>query len=185
MALAVAGIGAVTGIAQAIGGARQRRNAREALENYQRQKLTNVADELSVYTKGADLQREESSRMGASAVDALQRGGARTLIGGLGQVQSNNMMMNRQIGADLEQQQARIDQIRARDSATIRGMQEQREQADINALSSQYNAGNQQMWQGIGGVAQAGISGIQMNQEQSNIKGYMQQMFGSSQDNQE
>lgn len=168
---AVMGVG--MGLAQAIGGARQARKAREALENYQRQRLTNVADELSVYTKGAELQREESARMGASAVDALQEGGARNLIGGLGQLQQNQQLMNRQIGADLEGQQARIDAVRAQDSARIQGMQEQREQQDINALSSQFNAGQQQMWQGIGGVAQAGISGMQMNQEVADQRNYM------------
>jgi len=174
------GIGAVTGISQAISGAKQKREAREALENYQRQRLTNVADELSVYTKGAELQREEASRLAASGVDALQRADSRSLIGGLGNVQQNNMRINRQIGADLEQQQARIDQIRAQDSQRIQGMMERREQQDINALSSQYNAGNQQMWQGIGGVAQTGISGLQMIQEQKNMDDYMQKMYGKS-----
>lgn len=172
------GIGVAMGLAQAIGGARQARKAREALENYQRQQLTNVADELSVYTKGAELQREESARFGASAVDALQEGGARNLIGGLGVMQQNQQQMNRQIGADLEMQQARIDQVRAQDSQRIQGMQEAREQGDINALSSQYNAGRQEMWQGLGGVAQAGISGMQMGQEAKNQRDYINWFSG-------
>jgi len=181
MALAAitAGIGAATGLAQAVMGAKQRSEARSALENYQRQRLSNVADELSVYTKGAELQREESSRFSASAIDALQRGGSRSLVAGLGNVQQNNIGMNRQIGADLERQQARIDQIRAQDSQRIQRMTEAREQQDINALSSQFNAGNQQMMQGIGGIAQAGISGLQMQQEQNNIDAYMQDMYGN------
>jgi hypothetical protein len=48
----------------------------------------------------------------------------------------------------------------AQDEANIRGMQEQREVADIAGLSSQYNAGNAMLWQGVGGIAQSGISAI-------------------------
>jgi hypothetical protein len=48
----------------------------------------------------------------------------------------------------------------AQDEANIRGMQEQREVGDISALSSQYNAGNAMLWQGIGGVAQSGMAGL-------------------------
>ena len=39
-------------------------------------------------------------------------------------------------------------------------MQEQREVSDIAGLSSQYNAGNAMMWQGIGGIAQSGMSAL-------------------------
>lgn len=176
----ISGIGAATGLAQALVGARQSKKAKEALEGYQRQRLTNVADELSVYTRGAELQREESGRFGASAVDALQQGGSRNLIGGLGRVQQGQQRMNRQIAADLETQQARIDQVRAQDERRIQQMQEQREQQDINALSSQYNAGQQQMWQGIGGIAQSGISGLQMIQEQEQMDKYGDWFGGSS-----
>lgn len=177
----ISGIGAATGLAQALVGARQSKKAKEALEGYQRQRLTNVADELSVYTKGAELQQEESGRFGASAVDALQQGGSRNLIGGLGRVQQGQQRMNRQIAADLENQQARIDQVRAQDERRIQQMQEQREQQDINALSSQYNAGQQQMWQGIGGIAQSGISGLQMKQEQDQMNKYGDWFGGASQ----
>jgi len=157
---AIAGVGALASGIQAISGAKQKRDAQQELENYQRQELTNVAEGLQVSTLGADLQREEQARLASTQVDALQGAGARGLIGGIGRVEAGSQMVNRQIGADLDAQQKQIDQMRAQDEANIRGMQEQRETSDIAGLSSQYNAGNAMLWQGVGGIAQSGISAI-------------------------
>ena len=48
--------------------------------------------------------------------------------------------------------------MRAQDEANIRSMQEQREMQDIAGLSSQFNAGNQMLFQGLGGIAQTGMA---------------------------
>lgn len=157
---AIAATGALASGIQAISGAKQRRDAKNALENYQRQELENVAEGLQVSTLGADLQREEQARLASSQVGALQGAGARGLLGGLGRVEAGNQMMNREIAANLDAQQKQIDQMYAQDQANIRGMQEQREMSDIAGLSSQYNAGNAMMWQGIGGIAQSGMSAL-------------------------
>lgn len=158
--IAMAGVGLLGSGYQAIKGAKDAKDAQRALENYERQELTNIAEGLQVSTLGADLQREEQARLAATQVGALQGAGARGVIGGLGRVEAGNQQMNRQIGAELDAQQKQIDQMRAQDEANIRGMQEQREQQDVAALSSQYNAGNQMMWQGIGGIAQTGMAGL-------------------------
>ena len=157
---AIAATGALASGIQAISGAKQRRDAKNALENYQRQELENVAEGLQVSTLGADLQREEQARLASSQVGALQGAGARGLLGGLGRVEAGNQMMNREIAANLDAQQKQIDQMYAQDQANIRGMQEQREVSDIAGLSSQYNAGNAMMWQGIGGIAQSGMAAL-------------------------
>jgi hypothetical protein len=156
----MAGVGLLGSGYQTIKGAKDAKDAKNALDNYQRQEFNNVAEGLQVSTLGADLQREEQARLASTQVGALQGAGVRGLLGGLGRVEAGNQMLNRQIGADLDMQQKQIDQMYAQDQAQIRGMQEQREVADISGLSSQYNAGNQMMWDGIGGVAQAGISGL-------------------------
>jgi len=157
---AIAATGALASGIQAISGAKQRRDARQELENYERQNLENIAEGLQVSTLGADLQREEQARLAASQVGALQGAGVRGLVGGLGRVEAGNQMMNREIAANLDAQQKQIDQMYAQDQANIRGMQEQREVGDISALSSQYNAGNAMMWQGIGGIAQSGMAAL-------------------------
>lgn len=158
--IAMAGVGLLGSGYQAIKGAKDAKDAKNALENYQRQELSNIAEGLQVSTLGADLQREEQARLAQSQVDALAGAGARGVLGGLGRVEAGNQMTTRQIAADLDMQQRQIDQMRAQDEANIRSMQEQREMQDIAGLSSQYNAGNQMMWQGIGGIAQTGISGL-------------------------
>jgi hypothetical protein len=170
-------MGAATGIAagvgilgsgfQAIKGAQQARDARRALEEYQRQELRSPFEDVQVSTMGADLQREEQARLAATQTEALQGAGVRGLVGGLGRVEAGSQMMNAQIGADLDQQQRQIDMALAQDRAAIRGMQEQREYQDIAALSSQFNAGNQQFMAGLGGIAQSGMAALPMLDDSS------------------
>ena len=170
-----AGLGIAGGLAQTLQGARQEKEASRALENYERQQLTNVADNLEVSTLGADIQRQEQSRLASSQIDALRGGGTRALLGGLGRVEAGNQAVNRQIAADIDMQQKMIQQQQAEDEARIRQMRENRENADVAALSSQVQAGRQDMWGGIGnmvkGVGMAGQAigamqgtGVQMPQ---------------------
>lgn len=163
-AVAVAG-----GAYQAISSAKQARDAKDALENLKIPEPVNIAEGLQVSTLGSDLQREELGRQYSSGVDALRSGGIRGVIGGLGNLSAQQNLANRQIGADLDAQQKQIDQIRAQDEQRIQGVKEQRYQNDVAALSSQYNAGQQGMMQGISGAAQGIASGAQMMQSQSNF----------------
>ena len=160
------GLGVGMSIYDKIQGAKQKREARRALENIKRQPLTNISDGLQVSTLGSDLQKEEQARLASSQVSALQGAGTRGLIGGLGAVEAGNQNVNAKIAADLDIQQKQIDQIRAEDEARIRGMQEQRELADVSALSSQYQAGSDldrmstaNAIQGLGMVANSGVFG--------------------------
>ena len=158
--IAMAGVGLLGSGYQAIKGAKDAKDAQRALENYDRQEFNNVADDMQVSTLGSDLQREEQARLSATQVGALQGAGVRGVVGGLGRIEAAGQAVSKGIAAELDAQQKQIDQMRAQDEANIRGMQEQREQQDVAALSSQYNAGNQMMWQGIGGVAQTGMAGL-------------------------
>jgi hypothetical protein len=162
-----AGVGILGSGFQAIKGAQQARDARRALEEYERQELRSPFEDVQVSTMGADLQREEQARLAATQTEALQGAGVRGLVGGLGRVEAGSQMMNAQIGADLDQQQRQIDMALAQDRAAIRGMQEQREYQDIAALSSQFNAGNQQFMAGLGGIAQSGMAALPMLDDSS------------------
>jgi hypothetical protein len=148
------GLSAGIGLYQTIQGSKEKRDAQKALENYERQKLENVAQDLQVSTLGADRQLAEQSRLASTQIGALQGGGTRALIGGLGRVEAGNQVVNDQVTADLDQQRKDIDRMIASDNANIRGMQENRENADISALSSQYQAGKQDMNMGIGNIVQ-------------------------------
>ena len=150
MGAATAVIGTGVGLYQTIQGAKEKRDAQRALDSYQRQEPENVQEGRTVSTSGSDLQREEQARLASSQVDALRGGGTRALVGGLGRVESGNQRVNQQIGADLDMQQKEIDAAIAQDQANIRAMQENRENADIAALSSQYQSGKQDQNTGFG-----------------------------------
>lgn len=153
MGSAAAGaLGAGMGLYQTIQGAKQARDAKNALENYQRQELTNTADGLQVSTLGSDIQREEQARLSATQIDAASGGGSRGLATSLGRIEAGNQRVNREIGADLDRQQKEIDMIRANDEQRIQSMTEQRQNNDISALSSQYSAGEQMKYSGLGNI---------------------------------
>jgi len=148
------GLSAGMGLYQTITGAQEKKQAQKALENYKRQELENIAKDLQVSTLGADRQLAEQSRLASTQIGALQGGGTRALIGGLGKVEAGNQAVNNQITAQIDQDQERINQMIAQDDARIRDMQENRENADISALSSQYQSGKQDMNMGFGNIVQ-------------------------------
>ncbi len=155
------GLTAGYGIYSAIQAGKEKRQAKNALENYKRQQLegTNIAKDLQVSTLGADRQLAEQSRLASTQIGALQDAGTRAIIAGSGRVEAGNQAVNQQVTADLDQQQERINQMIAEDDARIRSMQENRENADINALSSQYQAGKQDQNMAIGNIVQ-GIGSV-------------------------
>ena len=154
------GLGAATGIYTAISEAKNKKKIAKAINNLPENKITNIADGMQVSTRGADLQKQEQGRLAATQVGALADGGSRSLIGGIGQVAAGNQAVNEQIGANLDEQQNNITNVRAQDEQRIQMTKEQRTQAKLAALSSQYNASSQNMMGGIGnsigGIGQVG-----------------------------
>lgn len=162
MGAAAAGVGIVGGIAQTVMGAKQASKARKAIDSYQRQELTNSYKGLSVSTKGAELQQEQLQQATATTVGALKSGGARTLLGGIGKVQRQNVAAAAQIGADLDQQQKQIDMAVAAEDSNLQNMQERREEADLAGLGQQLQSGRQTMMSGLSNVAGAVGGAAQM-----------------------
>lgn len=167
-AVAVAG-----GAYQAISSAKQAREAKNALQDLKIPELKNVAEGLQVSTLGADLKKEQGAKRFNSEVDALRSGGIRGVIGGLSGANDRQKAIDEEIAADLDIRQERIDQIRAQDEQRIQGANEQRYQNDVSALSSQYNAGQQGLIQGISGMAQGVASGAQMIQSNAQFNKMM------------
>jgi hypothetical protein len=157
MGIASAVVGGIGAITKAVSGASEERKAREALANYRRQELRNVYEGVGVSTLGADLRREEAARLAATSIDALQASGTRGVLGGIGGVQQQSNLVNRQIAADLDEQQKQLDRLRAQDQARIRQIQEQREAEDLQGLGQQLQTGRQDFLSGIGDIA--GVTG--------------------------
>ena len=159
MAIATAIMGgaqAVTGIAGGISkffeGRKMQKWAQDKIEHFQWQDLENVYKNNQVSTLGADLQREENARTSSTAVDALREGGNRALVGGLGRIVANNNMVNRQIGANLDEQQKAIDMAKSSDDARIRDMVETRQSNELQGYGQMMNVGMGMKYAGTGDV---------------------------------
>jgi hypothetical protein len=153
-----AGIAALGSAANIFAGASRSSKAQKVLENFKRQELKNITAGMRVSTLGAELQTQEAQRRFATSVDALSSGGVRGLVGGLGQQEQSQQAEQQRIAAGLDEQQIRIDQMAAEDEARMRSIQEGRESAAIAGLGMEVAAGRNQVAQGIGGIAQAGMS---------------------------
>ncbi|WP_296683600.1 hypothetical protein [Flavobacterium sp.] len=158
------GLSLIGGAFQAIQGAKQASDAKNALMELKVPELKNVTEGLQVSTMGNDLKVENAGNRFAQNVDTLRSGGIRGVIGGLSSVNAQAKQTDLEVAADYEKQQNDIAQMAVEDDARIRAMQEQRYQNNVAALSSQVNAGQQSMMQGISGALQGVSSGIQMDQ---------------------
>jgi len=157
MGTAAAIVAVVGGLATTIIGAKQKSDANKAIEDYNRQQLKTVTEDIGVSTLGSKLQREELARATASGIAALQSGGARSVTGGIGRLEQINKLQGREIGAGLDAQQKEIDKLIARDKARVQLLKEQRERADLAGLGQQLAVGEQNIFKGISGAVQ-GIS---------------------------
>lgn len=163
MGAVTAGAGALSAVTGAISTFSEMANKKKIAAEIARQKspeLTNIADGMKVSTLGADLQKEQQAQLASNQIDALSQGGNRALIGGIGKVAAGSQDVNAQIAANLDEQQTHINEVRAQDEGRIQTTKEQRANARLAALSSQYNASSQNVAQGIGNVIQgAGMVG--------------------------
>lgn len=158
------GISAAASLAQTISGLSRRSRAKRLLEDFERQELKNVADQLKVSTLGAELQSQEAQRRFATSVDALRSAGVRGVVGGLPAVEAQQQRLQRQIAADLDRQQKQIDLIRAQDEARIRQIQEQRESMEIAGLGSEMAAGSREFQTGLGGLGQTATAFLSLDE---------------------
>lgn len=162
VATAVALVGAGVSAYSAYDASKKKKEAKKALENLPTPETSNVADGLTVSTRGADLRTQEAGRTSASAIDALRGSGARGVIAGVGAVQAQNDLTAQSVGANLDEQQKNIDMTKANDNVRIQGVKENRYNNDVSALSSQYNSaqdaenkGIANTIQGVGSAGQA------------------------------
>lgn len=155
MGAAAAITGVAGGVANFFQGRKMRREAQSFIDNFEWQELKNPYKDLQVSTLGSDLQREELARQSATSTEALRGGGTRGLIGGLGRVQANANLVNREIAANLDQQQKQIDQMAAQDDTQIRAMTENRQANELAGYGQMLQQGRQQQQMGMGEVMQS------------------------------
>lgn len=123
---------------------KDKKNAKKAIDDYQRQDLINPASGLQVSTLGADRQREDLARTLASYGNMVSMGGSRSIAASLPNLLEQQNNQEAQIAANLDQEQSRIDQIKANAQLGVMNMQEQRENADLVGLGTQLDLANAQ-----------------------------------------
>ena len=143
---------------QAIDGANQKRKAKNALQRSKRQDLdaSNPYENTPISTVGSDIMTEQSQMNNANAVDALRNGGTRG-IAMIPQVVANSNRQNQEIRSYLDDQVTKRNYAIAGDKTAIRGMKEERENADLAGLGQQMQVGRQDMWSGFRGLASSGM----------------------------
>ncbi|MCP1996648.1 hypothetical protein [Flavobacterium sp. HSC-61S13] len=132
-------------------GEQKKKKAKDELNNYERETLTNAFENIQISTVGTDLLREESQRSTANVIDVIQGTGSRGISATLPRIQAETNSVNRQIQKDLDDQVIKRDYAIAEDDIRIRGTKENRDNQNINALSSQFQAGDAMTQNGVFG----------------------------------
>lgn len=148
-----AAVGAAASIYQGVSGAVQARKARKALNEFDRQELDNVYENVRISRVGSDLIKDQNALVAGNAIEAARSGGIRGIMSTLPKIQANTNSANREARKYLDDQVIRREYAEANDNIRIQQMQEQRDNADLAGLGQQLQTGQQNMWSGIRGLA--------------------------------
>ena len=155
MAVATAAALVGTGISayQAIKAGKDRKASKNAMDNYDRQELVNPYEKLKLSTYGTDIRREESARTVASLTDIAKGMGARGAWGLIPKIQGNANKVEGDIATDYVDKFEKREYAIAAAEEKINDWKVGRDNTNIAALSSQYNAANQDLNKGLWGMA--------------------------------
>lgn len=142
----------------AVDAAKRQREAKNKMNTYERQTLDNAFKDIPISTVGSELMREENQRTAADLIDASRNGGIRGVFGGIPKIQSFTNTSNREARDYLDEQDIRRNYSIAGDNQRIRDVRENRDNANLAAISSEYQAANEDKWNGISGAV-SGLTG--------------------------
>lgn len=139
-------------------GEKQRKEAKDALNNFDRQELENVYEDVPISTYGSDRILEQSGLASANATQAARESGVRGILGALPKIQAQSNLDAQQAAALIDKQVIDRAYSIADDNKRIQGYQESRDNADLAGIGRQMDVGRQQTMQGIRGLGNAVIS---------------------------
>lgn len=157
---AVGGVASAgSGLIQSISAGKQAKRLQQQIDNYRRQNLTNPADGLQVSTMGSELQREGIARSIANLSNQAAAGGGRAIVGLGANAIAQQIGQEQQIAANLDQQVAQIEQMKAAGRGQVQQMTEQRERDDLLGLGQAMATAKQNQANGMNTFAQ-GLMGM-------------------------
>lgn len=139
-------------------GERQRKKAEDALNDFDRQELENVYEDIPISTYGSDRVLEQSALASASATQAARESGVMGVLGALPRIQAQSNTDAQTAAALVDKQITDRAYSIADDNRRIQGFQENRDNADLTGIGRQMDVGRQQTMQGIRGLGNAAIS---------------------------
>lgn len=149
-AIATAGLGLAA--YQTAKANQDKKNAKRALNNFERHDLSNAFEDIPISTIGSDYMREENQLATAGAIDAAQNGGARVITGTLPRIVAANNDANRAGQAYLDNQVQQRNYAIANDNVRIQGVNEQRDNMDLSGIGTAIQTARQDEWSGIRGM---------------------------------
>lgn len=158
-------MGVIGGFKKMKEGKAMQREGRAGIENFEWEDLTNPYENLQVSTAGAEMRMDEAARVTATATQAARSGGTRGIVGSLGRIQAQNNLVNRDIAANIDEQQKSIDMAAAQDDTQTRAMIESRQANELAGYGQMMNVGMDMKYQGYADVMAAGNSQSQHNME--------------------
>ena len=156
VATATALVGTGLSAFQTINSAKEKKDAEKEKNAYQVFEPTNAAENISLASGATDIMRDESARNTATMVDALRNAGPRG-IAQIPRLQANANKVNQDIGLSYLERDEKRKYAVARGEEKIMDWKVNRDNNNLSAISSQYNAANENFNKGLWGVA-SGIS---------------------------
>ena len=138
---------------QAVSAAGEKKASKNAMDNYNLHEPQNASKNISLASRGTDIMREESARTVASLTDIAKGMGARGAWGLIPKIQGNANKVEGDIATDYVDKFEKREYAIAAAEEKINDWKVGRDNTNIAALSSQYNAANQDLNKGLWGMA--------------------------------
>jgi hypothetical protein len=157
-----AAVTAGTALWQLYQGSQQKKRAREAIKERQNNR-PEITIPLELRRRAAEpiarefmkAQEDEAGRRVSQSIGALERGGGRTVLGGLSGVLDSDRNERVQRNAAYEQERRRASDALGWAERDVQVRKDERWNTDMDIAAEELNAGNQNTWSAINGLGSA------------------------------
>tara|TARA_B100001287_G_scaffold135375_1_gene113910 strand:+ start:1746 stop:2282 length:537 start_codon:yes stop_codon:yes gene_type:complete len=163
-----AGTALAAGGAQAVSGAVRAKRAKRDLENFERQEVTDLANEMRVSDLGEQRNVENIMQSEANQTEAIQMGGSRAVIGATSGVQANTANALAGSAVRTDEKLANLQNVKYQDKVRQFNTVEARQNQTIAGMANEMQAGRQAVQQGFQTMAGVPMKALE---SASNVQG--------------